>query len=169
MLEPNEVITLIARYYNVSVSDMLSKSRKDIYVTPRHVLIYILKRDFTITDKNIGSFVNRARGTIHSAITKMDNLSSYDKNLNMDLSKIRMFIKNPYLLSKNKKIRLKEPYKSYVIYQYDSDMNKLNEFTSIKEASDKTGVSISTISRAIFDYKRLGKGFYWIKKLIKDA
>ena len=57
------------------------------------------------------------------------------------------------------------PVLSQINYQISSASRvELNVFNSIREACNGTGISVSTIGRSINGYKRLGRGFYWIKK-----
>ena len=159
----DEVITLIANYYKVPEYKILGGSRKNIYVEPRHVLIYILKTDFTLTDTNITKIVHRNRGTIHRNIQKINNLYAYDKELIADIKWIRLYISSPHLFSPRKTTTI-PIVKTKRIYQYSVDMDEINNFRSIRDAVLSTGISTGTISRSLSSYKRLGRGYYWIKK-----
>ncbi len=78
---------LVANYYGISINYLLSKCRKRAVVLPRHVLIYLLTREFTIMDREVCKIINRkARSTVYNAVVNIEHLQKYDKDLQTDLS-----------------------------------------------------------------------------------
>jgi len=50
------------------------------------------------------------------------------------------------------------------VYQYDKDMKLINTFSSMTEASNKTGISISTIFNAIHHNLKKDTEYIWLRK-----
>lgn len=164
MIEEHEFISMVARYFNLTVEDLRSSSRKRILVTSRHITMYILRKVYEFDEYYVCKLVNRrARSTVYNAVKQITNLKSYDLDIRRDLSVLIDYISNPYSFTpKNVKIVNKKEAK--LIHVYDKDMERVYTFSDVRTASEVTGVSISTIHRSLSTYKRLGRGYYWIKK-----
>lgn len=157
-----EICKLVAEYYGFTSDDIFAESRKGKLPDARHVLMYILKTDFNLTDDAISSFLRKARGTVYKGVKKISDLKGFDSDIYLDIINIRTFMKYPDAFQKKKyKTKTKVSKK---IYQYDLEMNEIGVYDDIKSASEKTGISVSTISRSLKEYKKLGRDCYWKKK-----
>lgn len=91
----DKILSVTAEYYGVSVHDMVGASRKAIYTLPRHIAMYLIKMKYNLPFKTIGSFFNnRDHSTVLSAVTKIENLKKYDRELNMALEHISRKLDN---------------------------------------------------------------------------
>ncbi len=61
----DDIIDIVAQEFNVTRDNILSKSRKRIYVEPRQVISYVLKTKYKITLATIGEFVG---GRDHTSV-----------------------------------------------------------------------------------------------------
>lgn len=83
---------VVLQYYGISESIIFSKSRKREHVTPRQIAIYLIKKHTTLSLVGIGK--NLVEGhifdhsTVIHAIKTIENLLSYDKCINKDLTNI---------------------------------------------------------------------------------
>ncbi len=83
------VLSVIAHFYNISINDIISTQRKQKYVLPRHIAMYILKEKFDLPYKKIGTILGgRDHTTIMSGCTKIDNELKSDKELKMAVDTI---------------------------------------------------------------------------------
>ena len=70
---PNDIITRISDLYNISVEDIISKSRQSKIVTPRFVAMYLMRKLTDMTTTDIGKrFGDRDHSTVVNAINKID-------------------------------------------------------------------------------------------------
>lgn len=83
------ILSIIANFYNISVNDLISNQRKQTYVLPRHIAMYILKEHFKLPYKKIGQILgNRDHTTIMSGCTKIENEIKTDRELKMAIDTI---------------------------------------------------------------------------------
>ena len=83
------VLSIIAHFYNISINDIISTQRKQKYVLPRHIAMYILKERFDLPYKKIGTILGgRDHTTIMSGCTKIENELKMDKELKMAIDTI---------------------------------------------------------------------------------
>lgn len=83
------VLSIIANFYNISVNDLISNQRKQAYVLPRHIAMYILKEHFKLPYKKIGQILgNRDHTTIMSGCTKIESEIKTDRELKMAVDTI---------------------------------------------------------------------------------
>lgn len=70
---PNDIITKISDLYNISVEDIISKSRQSKIVTPRFVAMYLTRKLTDMTTTDIGKqFGHRDHSTVVNAINKVE-------------------------------------------------------------------------------------------------
>lgn len=70
---PNDIITKISDLYNISVEDIISKSRQSKIVTPRFVAMYLTRKLTDMTTTDIGKqFGHRDHSTVVNAINKIE-------------------------------------------------------------------------------------------------
>ena len=69
----NDIMIRVADIYNVSIEDLISKSRQSRIVTPRFVAMYLARQLTDLTTKDIGrQFGNRDHSTVVNAINKIE-------------------------------------------------------------------------------------------------
>lgn len=70
---PNDIISRVADLYNVSVEDIISKSRQSKVVMPRFVAMYLTRKLTDMTTTDIGKqFGDRDHSTVVNAINKIE-------------------------------------------------------------------------------------------------
>lgn len=70
---PNDIMTKISALYNVSVEELISKSRQNRIVTPRFISMYIIRQLTDMTTTDIGKqFGDRDHSTVVNAINKVE-------------------------------------------------------------------------------------------------
>lgn len=85
----NNILDIVAAYYNISTSDLLSNKRKKQYVFPRQVTMYILKDLYDLTYKKIGQIFNgRDHSTVLYSIGQITNDIETDKDKKNDVEKL---------------------------------------------------------------------------------
>ena len=69
----NDILNKVSELYNISVEDIISKSRQNKIVTPRFVAMYLTKKLIDITTTDIGKqFGDRDHSTVVHAISKIE-------------------------------------------------------------------------------------------------
>ncbi len=69
----NDIITKISDTYNISVEDIISKSRQSKIVTPRFIAMYLIRKLTDLTTTDIGKqFGDRDHSTVVNAINKVE-------------------------------------------------------------------------------------------------
>ena len=90
----NKVKKVVAKYYNVSVSDLSATTRKAEIVLPRQIAIYIIKSQFDVPLVKIGEyFGNRDHTTISYACSKVEQLIENDWTVKQDVDNLIKNIK----------------------------------------------------------------------------
>ena len=70
---PNDIMTKVSSIYNVSVEELISKSRQSRIVTPRFISMYIIRQLTDMTTTDIGKqFGDRDHSTVVNAINKIE-------------------------------------------------------------------------------------------------
>lgn len=65
--------SVIADFYNISVLDLISKKRTSNIVTPRHICMYLLKNKFNLPYKKIGELMGgKDHSTVMSGCAKIE-------------------------------------------------------------------------------------------------
>lgn len=77
------LISVVADFYNITVADILSKKRKNTIVVPRQICMYILKEKYKLPYKKIGSLLGRDHTTIISGYSKIKEEIKTDNGLKM--------------------------------------------------------------------------------------
>lgn len=157
------LIETVCIYFNISKEVLLSESKKGKISDIRHIVMFILSREYGLRDSEIGEILNRSRSSVWSGICKINNLKIFDKEIRIDIGKIIYFLDNPDKLTRKIEVPKKEKQKQK-IYQLDLNMNEIASYDSVREACLNTGVSRDTIRRSLKSYRREGRGYYWIKK-----
>lgn len=70
---PDVIIEYVAKYYKLSRSEILGKSRRKDVVLARHIAIWIVKKQLDLSLEQIGRFFgNRDHSTIINAVRKIE-------------------------------------------------------------------------------------------------
>ncbi len=87
----NNILSVVADYYRISTSDLVSKKRKSIYVFPRQVAMYLIKTMYDLPYKKIGSyFSNRDHSTVMHSVEKITNEMEIVKDVKRDVEKLKL-------------------------------------------------------------------------------
>lgn len=99
-LKPNksisikEVIARIAKFYNLTPSNLFEKTRRQDIVRPRQLTMYILREDFEISYPVIGQeFGGRDHTTVIHSCEKIKKDAKNDSNLEKELDQLRALFK----------------------------------------------------------------------------
>ncbi|WP_406614101.1 helix-turn-helix domain-containing protein [Mycoplasma corogypsi] len=69
-IKPDMVVKTVAKYYNVSTKDIMSRTRKGPIVVARHVIMYLLSDVLKMSSNEIGKFFERDHSTVLNALNK---------------------------------------------------------------------------------------------------
>ncbi len=84
------LLSVVSEYYNISTNDLISKKRKRIYLYPRQVAMYLIKDNFDLPFKKIGSyFSGRDHSTVMHSVEKINNEIQIDSNVKVDVEKLK--------------------------------------------------------------------------------
>ena len=68
-----DVLSVVASFYNITTIDLIGKSRNASIVLPRHIAMYILKNNFNFTYSRIGQILNgRDHTTVMNGCLKIE-------------------------------------------------------------------------------------------------
>ncbi len=89
-LEPQTVIDVVARYFNLSAEKLLSADRSQNVALPRQLAMYILREDVKVSLPQIGEVVGgRDHTTVMHAIKKITDGIAKDDRMQRQLMQIR--------------------------------------------------------------------------------
>ncbi|UKI51212.1 MAG: hypothetical protein L6U99_05180 [Clostridium sp.] len=78
----DNVIDIIADFYQITRSELISSSRNMKYVVPRQICMYLLKNKYDLTYSKIGKILgNRDHSTVMSGATKIERDLSTNQEL----------------------------------------------------------------------------------------
>ncbi len=85
----NRVMSVVAEYYKISVSDLISKKRTRNYLYPRQMAMYLVKHLYDVPFKRIGDYFNgRDHSTVMHSVEKIYNDQTIDSNVKIDVEKL---------------------------------------------------------------------------------
>ena len=90
----NTILEVTARKYDVTVEDILGKSRTKTIKTARNVAMYIIKKVLDLSLNDIGKMMARDHATVHSNIKNIETDIKSDDKLNNDIFEIMTEIKS---------------------------------------------------------------------------
>ncbi|MEI7819117.1 MAG: chromosomal replication initiator protein DnaA [bacterium] len=97
---PRQVITEIARYYGISMDDILGKKRSRDIVMPRQVAMYILRTELDLSFPQIGSHLGgRDHTTIMHGCDKIEQLVSHKNHIVRDIRDVKQRISSDKVFS----------------------------------------------------------------------
>ena len=72
---------MVLRFW-ISVDDLISKKRQSIFVTPRHICMYILKNKYNLTNKEVADLMGKKdHSTVISACGKIEEDLKTNKDI----------------------------------------------------------------------------------------
>ena len=92
-LTPSRVISIVAKYYKISESDITGKSRRKDLALIRHISIYLVREVTNLNYVAIGKFFgNRDHSTIISAYNKIKKQIEIDRAIKLAINAIKVKI-----------------------------------------------------------------------------
>ncbi|MFH1351354.1 MAG: chromosomal replication initiator protein DnaA [Pseudomonadota bacterium] len=89
-----EIKNIIADFFNISVSDLISNKKQRRYTYPRQLALYLCRKHINLSFKGIGeAFGHRNHSTVIHSIRKIEKSKSQKKEILDDLSKIERVLK----------------------------------------------------------------------------
>lgn len=89
-VSPKHIIQTVTEYFDISVPDVLGKSRQKRLAFPRQIIMYLLREEMKISYPCIGNELGgRDHTTAMHAYTKISNLTKEDEQLRRDLELIK--------------------------------------------------------------------------------
>ncbi len=87
---PESIMDEVTRRFGVSQTDLSGPSRKKAIVKARHVAMYLLREELTMSDTDIGRLLGgRSHSTVISALDKMGREVNIDPGLHQDVLAIK--------------------------------------------------------------------------------
>jgi len=92
-IDINHIQNVTAKYFNISLNDLLSHKRGRSFSYPRHVAIYLSKQLTSLSLKEIGDgFGNKHHSTVIYAEKRIRKAKSQNKAVSSDINKIRKLL-----------------------------------------------------------------------------
>lgn len=86
---PKKIMRVVAEFYNVSVEDLIRKSRKKEYVNPRQIAMFIIRKELETSLPMIGElFGGRDHTTVIHAVEKVKNLAKEKEGVKYEIGLI---------------------------------------------------------------------------------
>jgi chromosomal replication initiator protein len=85
----DRIQSVVSEFYGITLEDLIGKKRNSKFVIPRHIAMYIIKTNYNIPYKVIGSlFGDRDHSTVLAACEKIENDLKQDRSLKMAVDTI---------------------------------------------------------------------------------
>lgn len=92
-LTTDQIKKVVAEYYSLTTSQLVSKSRTNVLTIPRHIAIYLCRSLLNMTFEDVGKeFGNRDHTTIMNACLKIENLYNEDQAYKLAINKIKKLL-----------------------------------------------------------------------------
>jgi len=82
------IISVVAKYYQIPVEDLLGSSRKAHIVQPRHIAMYFARNLLKASLLDIGREFGKDHSTVMSSVKKIEDSKNLDSNLNVAIHEI---------------------------------------------------------------------------------
>ncbi len=93
MISVNELIKIVANFFNIEEHSVCDKTRRKEVVRPRQIVMYILREDFSISYPTIGDKLGgRDHTTVIHSCEKIKNDLKTDNSLSQQLTQIRSML-----------------------------------------------------------------------------
>lgn len=94
-ISAENVLSVVADFYGISVADLISAKRSQSFVLPRHIAMYVLKQKFNYTFSRIGGILgNRDHTTVMNGYNKVEAELKTNKELKLALDTILKKVNN---------------------------------------------------------------------------
>jgi len=94
---PQTILKSVADFYNISINDLLKRSRKKEVVKPRQVAMFLLREETKLSFPEIGQKLGgRDHSTVIHACVKIKEESSVDDPLKQELVMIKERVYNSF-------------------------------------------------------------------------
>lgn len=70
----------ICQHLDISIQDLRTKSRKDVFLIPKYYLIYVAEKILKMSHESIGDYIDRERSTINHSMKAADDLLRTDES-----------------------------------------------------------------------------------------
>lgn len=87
--DSDKVLDVVSKTYGVSIDDMIGPSRKTIYTWPRHIAMYLLNIDFSLSFPTIGKIFNRDHTSVLHACERIKAIVMQNKEVSHAVAAIR--------------------------------------------------------------------------------
>lgn len=92
-----DIQEIVAHFFNIEVSDLLSRDKRKNIAYPRHIAMYLCRKLMNLSFLRIAKgFARKDHTTIISAVNKIEEMIPKDKELHTMLEDIETFIKTIY-------------------------------------------------------------------------
>jgi chromosomal replication initiator protein len=92
-VKPNKVLSIVARHFGISVSQLTGKKRNAHFVQPRQITMFILRDELGLTLPEVGRLLgNRDHTTIIYGVDKISRQIDVDEGIKKELTLIRQSI-----------------------------------------------------------------------------
>jgi chromosomal replication initiator protein len=89
----DEIKSITAGYFNISVTDLISKKKKRSYAYPRQIAMYLSRKYTDKSFKAIGaSFGRKDHSTVIHAVRRIEKCNDQDERISDDIKKIENLI-----------------------------------------------------------------------------
>jgi chromosomal replication initiator protein len=86
----DRIQSIVSDFYGITLEDLIGKKRHSKYVVPRHISMYLIKNQYNIPYKTIGSlFGDRDHSTVLAACEKIENELKQDAGLRLAVETIK--------------------------------------------------------------------------------
>lgn len=82
----DRILSVVAKKYGITVDDLLSKKKSDNIANPRHVAIYIIRKETALSLKEIGRIFSRDHTTVMASLGKVEMQIATVKNMEADIN-----------------------------------------------------------------------------------
>ena len=90
----SSIINAVEEFTDVKISEIVMRSRIVKFSKPRHILNYLLATETKLTLTEIGKITKRDHTSVIHSKKTIENELSYDKNLQILITKIKQKINN---------------------------------------------------------------------------
>lgn len=92
-ITPQKIKNVVCKYYNISIENIESESRKSNYAYPRQIAIYLIRNMTDYSLNRIGAlFGNKHYSTVKHACDKIEDEIKIDSSLKKEIEEIKVLI-----------------------------------------------------------------------------
>jgi chromosomal replication initiator protein len=92
----DNIINYVCEYYKVDTKELIGRSRKPIYVIPRHMVQYLMKNELNMNYSQIAKVFNRRHNSIMHGVKCIDIqlTNRIDQSIKNDLISLKQNLLN---------------------------------------------------------------------------